>query len=184
MPNFLEGFKMAEGRDMPFARLAGVFALASVASLLVTYAANYLITYEAGARGKAVGYKWWVGMEAYNQLSSWLRYGQPSGATNFWFFLGGLLFVGALAGLRNAFVRWPWHPAGFALGVSYAMDYFWVPVFVAWLVKLFILRYGGMTAHRRAIPFFLGLVLGDYTIGSLWSLLALYLETPTYRIYI
>ena len=34
------------------------------------------------------------------------------------------------------------------------------------------------------LPFFLGLILGDYTIGSLWSLLALYLQTPTYRIYI
>jgi hypothetical protein len=41
-----------------------------------------------------------------------------------------------------------------------------------------------MTAHRRAIPFFLGLILGDYTIGALWSLLALLLGQPTYKIYI
>lgn len=184
MPNFLEAFKMSEGRDMPFARLIGIFALAAIVSLVATYVANYFITYDAGASGKASGYKVWVGWEAFNQLAAWLRFGQSAGAANFWFFVGGLVSVGALAALRAAFLWWPLHPAGFALGISYAMNYFWLCVFVAWLAKLLIIRYGGMNAHRRAIPFFLGLILGDYTIGALWSLLALYLGQPTYKIYI
>ena len=86
--------------------------------------------------------------------------------------------------LRGAFLWWPLHPAGVALGLSYAMNYFWFCVFVAWLVKLLIIRYGGMRAHKRAIPFFLGLILGDYTVGALWSLLGLLLHQPTYKIYI
>jgi hypothetical protein len=184
MPNLLEGFKMGEGRDMPFARLVGVFVLASLVSLVATYVANYFVTYDAGAQGKATGYKMWVGNEAYNQLASWLQFGQSAGAANFWFFVGGLLSVSLLAFLRGAFLWWPLHPAGFALGISYAMNYFWLCVFVAWLAKLCIIRYGGMNAHKRAIPFFLGLILGDYTIGALWSLLALYLGQPTYKIYI
>jgi hypothetical protein len=184
MPNYLEGFKMAEGRDMPFARLVGVLALASLVSLLAAFAANYFVTYDVGATGKAQGYKRWVGNEAFNQLANWLRLGQAAGASNFWFFVGGLTLVGALAALRASFLWWPLHPAGFALGISYAMNYFWLCVFVAWLAKLLIIRYGGMNAHRRAIPFFLGLILGDYTIGALWSLLALYLEQATYKIYI
>ncbi|MFM7321761.1 MAG: DUF6784 domain-containing protein, partial [Armatimonadota bacterium] len=75
-------------------------------------------------------------------------------------------------------------PAGFALGISYAMNYFWLCVLVAWAVKFTMIRYGGMTAHRRAIPFFLGLVLGDYVIGGIWSLLAIALEQPTYKIFV
>ncbi len=184
MPNYLEGFKMAEGRDMPFARLTGVMVLASVVSLLAAYAANYYVTYDAGATGKAAGYKRWVGNEAFNQLANWLRLGQSAGASNFWFFVGGLALIGSLAALRSAFLWWPLHPAGFALGISFAMNYFWLPVFVAWLAKLLIIRYGGMNAHRRAIPFFLGLILGDYTVGALWSLLALYLGQATYKIFI
>jgi hypothetical protein len=86
--------------------------------------------------------------------------------------------------MRANFLWWPLHPAGFALGISYAMNYFWMCVLVAWMVKGFLIRYGGMTAHRRAIPFFLGLVLGDYTTGALWSLLSLLLGMPTYKIYI
>lgn len=187
MPNFLEGFKMSEGREeqMPFARLLFVYALAAVVSLIATYVANYFITYQAGAAGQAsAGYKRWVGQEAFGQLDNWIQLGLSPGAANFWFFLGGLIAVGALAAMRSAFLWWPLHPAGFALGISYAMNYFWLCVFVAWLAKLLVIRYGGMNAHRRAIPFFLGLILGDYTIGALWSLLALLLGQPTYKIYI
>ncbi|MBC8136972.1 MAG: hypothetical protein H8F28_13910 [Fibrella sp.] len=184
MPNLLEGFKMAEGRRMPFAPLLGIFALASVASLLTTFATNYYTTYEAGATAKATGYKWWVGQEAYSQLAVWLQSGQQAGQQSLGFFLGGLVVVGGLAYLRQTFLWWPLHPTGYALGISYAMNYFWFCVFVAWLAKLCITRYGGMEAHKRAVPFFLGLVLGDYTIGALWSLLGLWLGTPTYKIYI
>lgn len=184
IPNFLEGMKMAEGRNMPLRRLVGVFTLACLVSLVATYIANYTITYGAGAQSKAAGYKMWVGNEAFNQLSAWLKVGQPAGASNFYFFLGGLAVVAGLAWLRNAFVAWPFHPTGFALGVSYAMNYFWLCVLIAWLAKLLIVRYGGLTMHRRAIPFFLGLILGDYTVGALWSLLSLLLGQPTYKIYI
>src|SRR5690606_33038022 len=47
MPNFLEAFKMSEGRDMPFRRVVGVLALACVVSLVTTFAANYYVTYSA-----------------------------------------------------------------------------------------------------------------------------------------
>ena len=169
---------------MPYNRLTGVFALAAVAALVATFASNYFITYDAGGASKAIGYKRWVGQEAFAQLNTWLTTGQRAGSTNLWFFAGGLAVVGALAYLRGAFLWWPLHPAGFALGISYAMNYFWMPVFVAWFIKLLIIRYGGMNAHKRAIPFFLGLILGDYTIGALWSLLSLLLGVPTYKIYI
>jgi hypothetical protein len=186
IPNFLEGFKMGEGREerMGFKRLIWVFVIAAIISLFATYASNYFVTYDAGARGKAEGYKWWVGDEAFGTLSSWISQGQPPASYNFWYFVGGLLTVGGLAYMRLAFVSWPLHPAGFALGVSYAMNYFWTCVLVAWIIKLFIVRYLGMNAHKKAIPFFLGLILGDYTVGAVWSLIGLLLGMPTYKIYI
>jgi hypothetical protein len=185
IPNFLEGFKMTEGRSLRWTSLIGVYAIAAVVSLLATYAANYFVTYEAGAAGKASqGYKAWVGVEAYAPLNSWLTLGQSAGAVNLWFFLGGLATVAGLAILRLVFVGWPLHPAGFALGISYAMNYFWLCVLVAWVAKFLMIRYGGMNAHRRAIPFFLGLIIGDYVVGALWSLVAIALEQPTYKIFL
>lgn len=184
IPNFLEGFKMSEGRALSFKGLIGVFALASLLSLIATYVANYFLTYEAGAGAKAIGYKTWVGNEAFSKLANWISFGREPTDVNLFFFLGGLITVGVLAWLRVAFVWWPLHPAGFALGISYAMNYFWFCVFLAWLIKTLIIRYGGIKAYRRAAPFFLGLILGDYTMGALWSLLGILLQVPTYKIYI
>jgi hypothetical protein len=37
-----------------------------------------------------------------------------------------------------------------------------------------------MRGYRQAIPFFMGLVLGEYVVSCLWSLLALAVDTPMY----
>jgi hypothetical protein len=86
--------------------------------------------------------------------------------------------------LRGAFIWWPFHPAGYALAVSYAMDYFWFAFFVSWFIKLLIVRFGGMKAHNAGVPFFLGLILGDYVTGSLWAIYGPLNGLQTYKIYI
>jgi hypothetical protein len=45
------------------------------------------------------------------------------------------------------------------------------PGAIAWLAKVFTLRYGGLKAYRGALPFFLGLILGDFLAGGLWTLI-------------
>ncbi len=45
-------------------------------------------------------------------------------------------------------------------------------ILLTWLVKLFLLRYGGLRAHRAALPLFIGLLVGDFT-ATVVSLLAL-----------
>ena len=50
----------------------------------------------------------------------------------------------------------------------------------AWLLKLVVLRYGGLRLYRTAVPFFLGLTLGQCVVGSLWSLIGIALDIPTY----
>ncbi|GAB4458949.1 MAG: hypothetical protein OHK0029_20920 [Armatimonadaceae bacterium] len=184
MPVFLEAFKMAEGREMPLRRLIGALALAGIVAVAATFAANYLLIYEAGAGSKAEGYNTDIGRRGFTALSRYLADGQRVGDMPLWFFFGGLVVVGLLAFLQSTFVWWPLHPAGLALATASAMNYFWLPVLVAWSAKLLIIRYGGMNAHKTAIAFFLGLVLGDYTIGALWSLLGLLLGQPTYRIFV
>jgi hypothetical protein len=44
-------------------------------------------------------------------------------------------------------------------------------LFLAWLIKLLLLRYGGLRAHRTALPVFLGLLVGDATVTLLRQLL-------------
>jgi hypothetical protein len=81
--------------------------------------------------------------------------------------------TGALAWLRTTFLWWPFHPAGYVVGASFALMRLWLPLFMAWLLKTFILRYGGLSGYRRALPLFMGLVIGEFTAGFLRTVLDL-----------
>ena len=186
MPNQLEAFKMLE--DKPGARFGGIvtaLVASSLVSLVSVYWANLHVTYLAGATGKAVSFKGMPGGdEAFAPLASWITQPRPPATTGLSYIAGGLILTVFLAAMRSYFVWWPFHPAGYALAFSFAMEYFWLPVFLAWTLKALLLRYGGIGAYRSGIPLFLGLILGDYTMGSLWSLIGLMMGIPTYRIYI
>jgi hypothetical protein len=95
--------------------------------------------------------------------------------------LGGFTFTGFLMAMRTRFLGWPFHPVGYVLAETFTMPWLWCPTLIGWAIKLFVLRYGGIRAFRIGIPFFIGLILGDYVISCLWALLGLYLEIPTYR---
>jgi hypothetical protein len=56
---------------------------------------------------------------------------------------------------------------------SFGLFRLWLPIFVSWLVKVLLLRYGGLVAYRRALPFAYGLVLGEFFAGFVRSLLDL-----------
>ena len=91
------------------------------------------------------------------------------------------MIVGALSVLRTRFVWWPLHPIGYAVGNTDTMTWIWFPTLLGWLFKTLILRYGGINLYRSALPFFLGLVLGDYAISGLWALFFLATGLPGYR---
>ena len=69
---------------------------------------------------------------------------------------------------RQRLLPWPFHPIGYALANTQSMDYMWMPFLIAWALKRLVLRYGGMRLYRRSLPFFLGLILGDYAVPALW----------------
>ena len=184
MPNQLEAFKMAELTGINTKRLVGAMVLATVVAMLATYWANLHICYQDGARAKCSGFKWWAGEESFARLRTWLAVGQPVQSGRVTAMLGGGLFVALLKFMRMRHTWWMFHPAGYALGVSFAMEYFWFAILISWLIKLMLVHYGGMKIHRAAIPFFLGLILGDYTAGSLWAIYGPLAHFNSYKLFI
>lgn len=135
-------------------------------------------------------------------ISLYLSHQYGGMTLNGWFFIGGakapfnlmadkmqnptppsvpgyaLMGLGALvtAGMTMMRASFPWfalHPIGFAVGSVWLMDQLWLSIFLAWLIKSLILRYGGPMVYRKAIPFFLGLVLGQYTAAAFWFIVDL-----------
>jgi hypothetical protein len=76
--------------------------------------------------------------------------------------LSGGTIVLLLTVVRANSVRWPVTPWGYLIAASYGTTY-WASFLITWAAHRVILRYGGMRAHVRAVPFFLGLSFGYMT---------------------
>ncbi|SVA68895.1 uncharacterized protein METZ01_LOCUS121749 [marine metagenome] len=84
--------------------------------------------------------------------------------------------------LRHQYIWWPFYPIGYVMTAATwgGLSDFWFSVFLGWLIKLIILKIFGLKAHQRAIPFFLGLVMGDYIFVSMWALVGTLFNISTY----
>lgn len=184
MPNQLEAMRMGEMARIRQSSIIAILLIAFLWGALVTCWANIHVTFSNGATAKCIGYKVWVGQESYNALQQWLQTPARVDIRQIAYLVGGFLFVLFLRLMRGAFLWWPFHPAGYALAVSFAMDYFWCCFFIAWLAKSLLVRMGGMKTYQAAIPFFLGLILGDYVMGASWALFGAYNHLQAYKIFI
>ena len=152
MPNQLEGFKIGELASLHYRRLLYAMLLALVCGIVASFWANLDIIYRYGASSGLVGAKEFIGRECFVPLQRWLTNPTKTDLPGVGFMGFGLAFTFALMVMRMRFLWWPFHPAGYALAVSYAMDYFWFAFFISWVLKSLILRHGGIRAHRRSHP--------------------------------
>ncbi|GIV19709.1 MAG: hypothetical protein KatS3mg023_1460 [Armatimonadota bacterium] len=92
--------------------------------------------------------------------------------------------IGALVCALLSYLRWriagfPLHPLGYAMAPSWGIVVFWFSMLVAWLIKVPLVRYGGMRTFRLLRPFFLGLIFGEFLAACMWSLIAWFWQLPT-----
>jgi hypothetical protein len=70
--------------------------------------------------------------------------------------------------MRQRFSWWPFHPVALCIAPVWIMDQLWFMAFAAWVLKLLILRYGGLKLYGRMRSIFLGLILGQFVANGLW----------------
>jgi hypothetical protein len=70
--------------------------------------------------------------------------------------------------LRAHFHWFSLHPVGLAFQYTFGTWLYWFSLFLVWLVKVVLLRYGGVKAYQRGKPFFYGLGIG-YVAGVVLS---------------
>ena len=184
MPHQLEGFKLAStsgvrSRFMLFAILIALFV-----GILSQFWALISIPYRLGAEHEMSRVPLVYGAEPWRQLQNWLTHPLDPDYWALGFTGIGLLFALFLMLMRMKFFWFPFHPAAYAAVCgSWAVNYIWFSLGIVWVLKLVLLKYGGRNAHRKAMPFFLGLILGQFTVGSLWTILGMVFNIPTYGIW-
>jgi hypothetical protein len=186
LPYHLEGFRMGDGARLPRAALFRAMLIASAVGIAAAFWALISLYYHYGA-GTAKVNEWRTSMGSvpWERLNSWTRGPQGIDAPALEAAGAGMLVVAVLAALRLRFLWWPLHPIGYAVGFSRrTIDWMWFSIFLGWAAKVLLLRLGGMRLYRRALPFFLGLILGEFTMGGLFGFIGvLFPDTAGYQTY-
>ncbi len=184
MPVGLEGLQMAHARQLQARRMLVAILLATALAVLSTFWAFEHQGYQLGVTAKFNSNSGHA-QEAFNRMNNWVAGSldnkpnlQASTAMGLGFFTTlGLFFM------RLRFFGFPFHPIGYAISSSWSIHLLWVPMLIAWTLKVITMRYGGLRFYRIVLPFFLGLVLGDCVMGSIWALASLLMGTPTYNFF-
>jgi hypothetical protein len=82
----------------------------------------------------------------------------------------GLLQVGALR-----YSAWPFSPVGYIVSGQWFIHPTWFSVFLGWLCKVLVLRFGGATMFQKARPFFIGIIFGEALAIATWLVVNLIL---------
>lgn len=174
-----EGFKLAQLSRLRARSMVGAMAIALVVGMFSAVWALLHAIYVHGYSGKPAGYAF--ATQAWGRMENWMTFPKPArvaatvaacaGAV-------GTLFLGAM---RTRYTWWLWHPVGYATCSSWSMSKLWACIFLAWLAKSLITRYGGAKAYQKAIPFFVGLVMGEFLVGSFWGIMGAVLRIPVYH---
>lgn len=184
MPQQLEGFKIAEKSGIDNKKLLYSMIIAIVIGIPSTFWAVMHLMYKFGATNRVMGYHVGPAWESFNRLQHWLTNPTYTNWDAVGFVSFGFLFTIFLMVMRVRFVWWPFHSTGYAISGSWAMGTIWVTIFISWFVKWMIIKYGGLKTHRQATPFFVGLILGEFIMGSIWSIIGLALDIQTYKIWV
>ncbi len=185
-PHYLEGLKIAKDQRLPFGKTAAMMLAASVVSIAAAMFAHLHCFYAYGITAKFVGPAITAfGGEPFWRLQGLLAAPPSPNPYPVRAMVVGTLFTFALMWLRASVTWFPLHPVGYAISTSWSMNVLWMPLFIAYLAKMGLMRVGGYRAFREtALPFGVGLVLGEWTVGNLWLLYGVARGIPTYAFWV
>jgi len=180
-PHEMEGYKLAERAGSPARQMFYAVAIAGAYAMPVGFW-MLLHTYYRNGGATANMEQWALGFgrEAFNALTGWMKQPFPPNPTALTFVGVGFLGSMFLAWMRIRFLWFPFHPLAYAIANSWGVSQLWMPLLIGSTAKFLTLRFGGLSQYRKALPFFYGLILGEITVGCLWTILGIVLDIPTY----
>ncbi|MCC7491746.1 MAG: hypothetical protein IT204_05340 [Fimbriimonadaceae bacterium] len=171
----LHGLRLLHRVGGDLRRFSLVVLLATVGGIVTGFWAMLHVSYDIGLEGgRFTGPAVWAfGLDPWQIVARLLTVPVKASRGALGANVFGAAVCGLLVVLRTRFVWWPFHPAGWVVGNSFALQRLWVPLTLTWGIKSMILRYGGLRAYRRTVPFFLGLVIGEFGAGFVRTLIDL-----------
>jgi len=140
-----------------------------VAVITLTLVATVSLIFYLGYQHGAINLNWYFQSFAQYPFQFMAKnMDNPSVANlNGWIHKGvGAAMMTVLLVVQHRYLWWPFHPLGFPIGCLFGR--MWFSVFIAWLLKALILKYGGSGLYALLRPVFLGLILGELVVAGFW----------------
>jgi hypothetical protein len=154
--------KMTDPARVARRRLFSAILLAFLAGLLSAVAYTLHLCYAEGG----ASFQTWAleggAVSTYDAaakiINDSLRTLPDPGKMAVWILGGGLAAILSL--LQTRYAWWPLHPIGLVLQFNGYLNLYALTIFLTWLMKSALLRFGGIALYRRSRPFFYGLIIG------------------------
>ena len=184
MPCVMQSLRLADdggvSRRSLFPALGGAVALATI----VSFVAYLRLMYVHG--GTALN-TWFTTYYTRNLYCTWTNHlivnGEPPRPETFLTMGIGAGSMWALVFMHRTHLWWPVHPIGYVMGASWPMINFWFPIFLGWLIKTWVLKFGGPKVYHRLLPGFLGLILAEFASAGVWAVIDLFAGVRGHEIF-
>lgn len=173
-----------EEQERPRGRLKSYIAVAALvlaASYLASGASTLVMQYNfaatLGPQQYAPVYRYGLEGTPNRVVDPTVRYATRSGSREMHSHAAhvgaGAAATSLLGVLRARYTAWPLHPLGFLLMHTYPLRRMWFSLFLGWLCKLVLVKYGGAGMMRTARPAFIGLVVGEAAAAGMWVIVTI-----------
>lgn len=171
MPALAHSHKLAHEAGIRRRQLLIAIAAALVVGVVVSYASLIIVGYRQGAAQLS---PWFFvrGPQAHlSRFEKWIEAPTLFSAPRLITAGLGAAFTFFLSAMHQRFLWWPFHPAGYVLAYSSETTRVWLAFLLGWLCKGAVLRAGGFRVYRLALPFFQGLIIGEFVAAGIWTLI-------------
>ena len=178
MPHFMNSFRISDYGNLRRRKLVVAISIAILVGMLASYYSYLKLVYHYGGEN-SVAYQSFIARPKRFFGASANAISNPTDTDwqEFSVILGGMIFMAFLLSMRYTFIWWPLHPVGYIMHLSWATKCLWASFLIGWLLKLLILKLGGVGDYRRFRPIFLGAVLGESVIGCVWAIVGMITKT-------
>lgn len=162
------GIRILYGLGRYKRRLVFMIALALGIGLVGSICTTLILAYSYGGVNLHQQYFSWFAQEPFKLAARFVE--TPIGPHwPGWGWHGlGMATMGLLMLARHHLLWWPLHPIGYVVGGTWILNSVWFSIFLAWLIKVLVLKYMGPGGYRATRWFFLGMIIGQFVVGGIW----------------
>ena len=107
-------------------------------------------------------------LERTEKISGWERFKSISPNKSCMIAMAiGFILVIVFNSLRLRFPRFPLHPVMFLIWWSWANRMYFSSFLIGWLIKVIVMKYGGIKLFQKVKPFMVGIIAGEVTAAMM-----------------